>query len=40
MALGLGTVVVAGIREAELHAALQLAEGERPIYLMPVGRPA
>ncbi|MFN2323460.1 MAG: SagB/ThcOx family dehydrogenase [Trueperaceae bacterium] len=40
VALGLGTVVVAGIREAELHAALQLAEGERPIYLIPVGRPA
>jgi SagB-type dehydrogenase family enzyme len=38
VALGLGTVMVAGIREAELHAALHLAEGERPIYLMPVGR--
>jgi SagB-type dehydrogenase family enzyme len=39
VALGLGTVVVAAIREAELAAALQLAEGERPIYLMPLGRP-
>jgi SagB-type dehydrogenase family enzyme len=39
VALGLGTVVVAAIREAELTAALQLAEGERPIYLMPLGRP-
>ncbi len=38
VALGLGTVVVAAIREGELAAALQLAEGERPIYLMPVGR--
>jgi SagB-type dehydrogenase family enzyme len=40
VALGLGTVVVAAIREAEMAAALQLAEGERPIYLMPVGRAA
>ena len=39
VALGLATVVVAGFREAELAAALELAEGERPIYLMPVGRP-
>jgi SagB-type dehydrogenase family enzyme len=39
VALGLGTVVVAAIREAELTAALQLAAGERPIYLMPLGRP-
>jgi SagB-type dehydrogenase family enzyme len=39
VALGLGTVVVAAIREAELAVALQLAEGERPIYLMPLGRP-
>jgi SagB-type dehydrogenase family enzyme len=37
VALGLGTVVVVAFREAELAAALQLAEGERPIYLMPVG---
>ncbi len=39
VALDVGTVVVAGIREAELAAALQLAEGERPIYVMPLGRP-
>ncbi len=39
VALDLGTVVVAAIREAELSAVLQLAEGERPIYLMPLGRP-
>lgn len=38
VALGLGTVVVAAFREAELAAALALAEGERPVYLMPVGR--
>ncbi len=37
-ALGLGTVVVVAFREAELTAALELAEGERPVYLMPVGR--
>ncbi|MFU8889845.1 MAG: GNAT family N-acetyltransferase, partial [Trueperaceae bacterium] len=40
VALGLGTVVVVAFREAELAAALRLAEGERPIYLMPVGRAA
>ena len=39
VALGLGTVVVAALREADLIAALQLADGERPVYLMPVGRP-
>ena len=38
VALGLGTVVVVAFREADLVAALELAEGERPIYLMPVGR--
>jgi nitroreductase len=38
VALGLGTVVVVAFREAELTAALELAEGERPVYLMPVGR--
>lgn len=38
VALGLGTVMVAGIREAELAEALALDAGERPIYLMPVGR--
>ena len=38
VALGLGTVAVAAFREADLAAALQLLEGERPIYLMPVGR--
>ncbi len=37
VALGLGTVVVVAFREADLTAALELAEGERPIYLMPVG---
>jgi SagB-type dehydrogenase family enzyme len=40
VALGLGTVVVAAFREADLAAALELAEGERPVYLMPVGRAA
>ncbi len=39
VALGLATVVVAGFRETELAAALQLAEGERPVYLMPIGWP-
>lgn len=38
VALGLGTVVVAAFREADLAAALGLAAGERPVYLMPIGR--
>jgi SagB-type dehydrogenase family enzyme len=38
VALGLGTVVIVAFREADLAAALELGEGERPIYLMPVGR--
>ena len=37
VALGLGSVVVVAFRETELVAALELAEGERPIYLIPVG---
>lgn len=37
VALGLGSVVVVAFREGELAAALELAEGERPIYLIPVG---
>ena len=40
VALGLGTVVIVAFREADLAAALELGEGERPIYLMPVGRAA
>jgi SagB-type dehydrogenase family enzyme len=39
VALGLGTVVVAAFREAELAAALRLGAGERPLYLLPLGRP-
>ncbi len=39
VALGLGTVVVAGIRADDLAEALALADGERPIYVLPVGRP-
>jgi SagB-type dehydrogenase family enzyme len=37
VALGLATVVVAAIREPEMAAALHLAPGERPIYLLPLG---
>jgi SagB-type dehydrogenase family enzyme len=40
VALGLGSVVVAAIREAEVAAVVELVDGERPIYLMPLGRPA
>ncbi len=39
VSLGLGTVVVAGIREVEMARALELADGERPIYVMPIGVP-
>jgi nitroreductase len=40
VALGLWSVVVAAIREAALAAVVELGDGERPIYLMPLGRPA
>lgn len=40
VALGLGSVVVAAFREADLAAVLELAPGERPVYLVPVGRAA
>ena len=38
--LGLGTVGVVAYRDTEPAAALQLAEGERAVYRMPVGRAA
>jgi nitroreductase len=39
VALGLGTVMVAGIRADDMATALALADGERPIYVLPLGRP-
>ncbi len=37
-ALGLGTVAIAAFREEAMAAALELRDGERPLYLLPVGR--
>lgn len=39
-ALGLGSIPVGGFDEAKVVALLKLPEGIRPIYLLPVGRPA
>lgn len=39
VSLGLGTVVVAALRENEVREMLKLPANEKPIYLMPVGRP-
>jgi SagB-type dehydrogenase family enzyme len=38
-ALGLGVTVVGSFRDEEMKRLLQLAPGEDPLYLMPVGRP-
>ena len=38
VSLGLGTVVVAALREAEVREILNFPANEKPIYLMPVGR--
>lgn len=37
--LGLGAAAVGAFNEAEVAAALQLPPDQRPLYLMPVGRP-
>lgn len=39
-ALGLGAAAVGAFDEAQADAPLKLPPGERPLYLMPVGRPA
>ena len=39
-AIGLGTVVIGAFRDEAMAAALGLAEGEQPLYLMPLGRVA
>ena len=37
-ALGLGTVAIGAFEEEAMAAALELGDGERPLYLLPVGR--
>jgi len=39
-ALGLGTVAVGAFRDNDVSDILGLLQGESPLYLMPVGRPA
>jgi len=38
VSLGLGTVVVAALREKEVRGIMALPANEKPIYLMPVGK--
>lgn len=38
VALGLGTVAVGAFDDAEVGRVIGLAEGEEPLYIMPVGR--
>ena len=39
-ALGLGTVAIGAFRDEEVRKLLQLSPRVRPLYLMPVGKPA
>jgi SagB-type dehydrogenase family enzyme len=39
VSLGLGGVTVGAFDDAAVQAALQLPEGEAPLYLLPIGRP-
>ncbi len=39
-ALGLGSVVIGAFDDAAVAATLRLSPGERPLALMPIGRPA
>ena len=39
VSLGLGTTVVGGFRDEKVKAVVGLAGKERPMCLMPVGRP-
>jgi nitroreductase len=39
VALGLGAVVMGAFGDAEVRAAAALRGDERPLYLIPVGRP-
>lgn len=38
-ALGLGTVVVGAFDDEEVRRILNLPEGEKPLYIIPIGRP-
>jgi SagB-type dehydrogenase family enzyme len=38
-ALGLGGVPIGAFRDDDVHAVLSLPAGQRPLYLLPVGRP-
>jgi nitroreductase len=39
VALGLGSVAVAAFKDAGVKKALGLPADQRPVYLLPVGRP-
>jgi SagB-type dehydrogenase family enzyme len=39
VALELGAVVIGAFHDARVHETLGLAQGEEPLYLIPVGRP-
>jgi SagB-type dehydrogenase family enzyme len=38
IALGIGTVVIGAFQDREVSRVLQLAEGEHPLYIMPLGK--
>lgn len=38
VSLGLGTVVIGAFHDAEIKRMLRMADGEEPLYIMPVGR--
>jgi SagB-type dehydrogenase family enzyme len=38
VSLGLGTVVIGAFRDEEVRRVMKMTDGERPLYLMPVGK--
>jgi SagB-type dehydrogenase family enzyme len=38
VALGIGSVVIGAFQDREVSRVLQLAEGEHPLYIMPLGK--